>query len=87
MAYLVIRKFYKDKRGRLCILIEGKLTDKNIWLNRKENRYSLCLEEHIIQVLPLLYGRTIAPYNEARATKKPMNFTKDFEQRKEFYIV
>ncbi len=88
MAHLVIKKFYKDKRGRLCILIEGKLTDKNFWIDEKENKYSICLEEYVIRALPFVYGRAIRPYNDNKEKQNGlMKFTKVLGKKRCFYVI
>lgn len=85
MAYLVIKKFYKDKTGRLALLIEGKFTDKNFWMDKKENKYSICLEDYILRALPLVYAKTIAPYNKGEQEHR--NFTKNIGKRESFYVI
>ena len=85
MAYLVIKKFYKDKAGRLVLLIEGKPTDKNFWMYEKENKYNLCLEDWIWQLSRLIYANIIVPYNEGKQEHR--NFTKIIGKRKSFYVV
>lgn len=86
MAYLVIKKFYKDKAGRLVLLVEGKPTDKNFWMYEKENKYNICLEDWILQVQPLVYANVIVPYNEGKKNED-RNFTKNIVKRKSFYVV
>ena len=86
MAYLVIKKFYKDKAGRLALLVEGKLTDKNFWLDRKENRYSICLEESYINALFYVYNESVAPLNKGKL-KERKNSTKDVRKNRRFYVV
>jgi len=79
MADLVIKRW--DKR-RLKLLIAGKLTDKNIWINKEKNEWSLLLEEHNIRALAPAYNYIIVPYNKPRK-----NFTKDVGKRRRFYVV
>jgi len=86
MAYLVIKKFYKDKAGRLMLLIEGKLSDKNFWMDKKENRYSICLEEYVIHALFGVYEGFIVPDNKRKLNKRK-NFTKDIRKNRRFYVV